>query len=358
VIPPATNFGSPPGTADMQARKLPHPAADRIDLSVTVPVYGCPEALPALHARVAGVAEQLGLAFELVLVDDLCPRGSWAVAVALAARDPRVRPFQLSRNFGQQAAITAGLSLARGRRVAVLDCDLQDPPELLAALWEKAEQGFEVVLGRRVAKRQSHVRRRLGELYFRLLSRFNDTRIDPTTGSFSLLDREVVDAFLRIGDVSRHYGLILRWLGFKTAYVDYTSDDRFAGSGSYSLGRLLQLALDGMLFQTTVFLRWLVGLGFTFAAAGLAFAAFLVWRALAATALPGWTSLAVLILVTGGAVIVSLGVVGIYVGKIFEQVRSRPIFLVARHAVGGIEAPGLPSGDVPAADQRALREVG
>jgi dolichol-phosphate mannosyltransferase len=299
-----------------------------VELSVVVPVYGCADCLEALHRRLSVVLASLVPCYEIVLVDDCAPDGAWSVIARLAGADARVRGIRLSRNFGQHAAITAGLAECRGRRAVVMDCDLQDPPEVIAELHAKALAGHDIVLARRKRKRHSVFRRLAAALYVRMLGALGSRRIDGEFGTFSILSRPVIDAFLRFQDRDRHYLFILYWLGFDTAAIDYQHAARHSGSSAYSLRALLRHAFDGVVFQTTTVLRWIVYFGFLVSAAGAALAAYLVYLYFSRTPPPGWTSLAVLVLVIGGFIIMSTGVTGLYIGKIFEQVKGRPLYVI------------------------------
>jgi polyisoprenyl-phosphate glycosyltransferase len=300
-----------------------------IEISVVVPVYKCAPCLLELHRRLRESLSPLADRFEMVFVEDRGPDGSWEMLVELARADPCVRAVRLSRNFGQHAAITAGLVESRGRFVVVMDCDLQDPPEEIGRLYAKAREGYDVVLARRIKKRQALHRRLAAGLYFALLNRLAGLQLDGEFGSFSILSRKVVEGFLRFRDRDRHYLLILNWLGFRTGEIDYEHASRAAGKSSYTLRRLIVHALNGIFAQTTVFLRWIVYLGFAVCASGLVLAAFFVYTYFAHDTVPaGFTSLAVLVLVIGGFGILTTGVSGLYVGKIFDQVRERPLFVV------------------------------
>jgi dolichol-phosphate mannosyltransferase len=241
---------------------------------------------------------------------------------------PAIRGVRLSRNFGQHVAITAGLAEAKGERVVVLDCDLQDPPSLIASLSAELDKGYDLVYARRIERTHSLFRQVATRTYFRFLAALTGVEVDGRFGSYSILSRKVVDAFLRFGERERHYLFILRWLGFSAGVIDYVQQPRHAGKSSYTLGRLLALSLDGILFQTTRLLRWIVGLGLAFGAAGVLVALYLVWRVLFRTALPGWTSLAVLILVSTGVILASVGVIGLYIGKVFAQAKQRPLYVI------------------------------
>jgi polyisoprenyl-phosphate glycosyltransferase len=301
-------------------------------LSVVVPVYGCRSCLEHLHERLTVTLQDVVPDHEIILVDDRSGDGAWEEIERLVELDAAVRGVRLSRNFGQHAAITAGLAQARGDHVVVMDCDLQDPPELIPQLYAKALEGHDIVFGRRTHKPTNPLRRLLARLYFRGLRAFTGNKLDGQYGTFSIISRKVVGAFLDLRDQDRHYLMILSWLGFDVAAVDYEPASRHSGRSSYTLPSLIEHALDGVFFQTTVLLRWIVYLGFLLASIGGVLAAYLAVARVAGTAYPGWTSIVVLTLVLCGFIILSTGITGLYIGKVFEQARARPIFVVDRVA--------------------------
>lgn len=301
----------------------------RPDLSVVIPSYGCVGCLEELCGRLQQTLAGMGKTFEVVIVDDRSPDNSWALTEHLTQRFTAVRGVRLSRNFGQQLAITAGLASAQGRNVVVMDCDLQDPPELIPELYRKLQEGgHDLVLGRRIERTHSKFRQLMAKLYFRIMQAATREPIDGSYGTFSILSRKVVDAFLQFSERERHYLLILRWLGFNAGTIDYGHAERYAGESSYNLARLIRLALSGLFFHTGIFLTWIMyaGLGFT----GLSFigAGYFVYRHLVSSPPPGWTSLAVGILGSTGLILASIGAVGIYVSRIFEMSKGRPIYIV------------------------------
>lgn len=265
--------------------------------------------------------------YELVFVDDRSVDDGWAVLQRLAGGDPHVNAFRLSRNFGQDAAITAGLAQARGDWALVMDCDLQEAPEDIPRLWAAAQDGYDIVRTTRRGWRHSAFRRWTSRVYRRLTL---ETDVRPDYSNLSLLSRRVVDAFLRLHDRDREYMIALDWLGFHSTSIEIEHHERHAGKSGYTLRRLVQVALDGMFFRSTVLLRLVVLLGFVIAVIGVVVAAFEVvdYFAEPHKTVPGYTSLAVLLLVLAGFIIVSVGVVGLYVGRIFEQVKNRPLFLI------------------------------
>jgi len=299
------------------------------EISVVVPVYGCGDCLRALHERLRNSVVEVTPAFELIFVDDCSPDGAWEVLAELTERFPEVRAFGLSRNFGQDAAITAGLSMARGRWTVVLDCDLQEPPEAIPRLYAKAQEGYDIV--RTLRSRRGHSRRRrwASRGYRRI---FHASDSGREYSNMSMLSRPVVDAFLSLRDRDREYALVLDWLGFRHTAVTIDFSERASGESSYTFKHLVAVAFAGMFFQTTILLRVVVFVGFIIALLGVGLAAFNVYDYSIGHQPTGYTSLAVLLLVLTGFIIISVGVVGLYVGRIFEQVKQRPLFIVSRQA--------------------------
>jgi polyisoprenyl-phosphate glycosyltransferase len=298
------------------------------EISVVVAAYNCCDCLRALHERITVSVRSITSSYEIVFVDDRSPDGSWSRLLELAEADPAVRVVRLSRNFGQHAAITAGLAESRGRWTVVLDCDLEDPPEAIPQLYAKAHDGYDIVLTERRRRNQPFLRRLAARAYFRSRNVFFGMEMGSEYATLSIISRKVVEAYLRVGDVDRQYILVLHWLGFRRAEITIEAGTRFAGRSSYRLRDLIRVAVDGYFFETTKLLRWIVYLGFALAALGLSLAASEVAAYFIVHPYPGWTSLAVLILVVGGFIMTSLGVTGLYVGKIFMQVKGRPLYLI------------------------------
>lgn len=317
------------------------------ELSVVVPVYGCADCIVALHERLRAALAEVPGRTEIVFVDDRSPDGAWTLLGTIASSDPGVKLIRLSRNFGQHAAITAGLGEATGRWVAVMDCDLQDPPEQIPRMYARALDGFDVVLTRRRRRRGSLPRRLSGAAYHRLRNRLAGSDMHTNYTNLSLISRKVVDAFLALRDNDRQYLLIVDWLGYERAELEVDPDERYAGRSAYSWRALARVGLDGMFFQSTVLLRWIVYAGFALASLGVALAAYTMIVFAFGRELPGWTGLPVLILILTGFMIVSTGVIGLYVGKIFDQIKGRPLYVVdtrvtQRDAADGEGAPAAP----------------
>jgi len=308
-----------------------------LEISVVVPVYKCAECLRHLHRRLAAALAQVPGEHEIVLVDDRSPDESWDILRELAEEDHSIRVVRLSRNFGQHAAITAGIEFARGRWIVVMDCDLQDPPEDIPRLYARAQEGAEIVYARRTGRHGPWFRRIASRMYFRLLNASLGTDFNPDYGNFTIISRKVRDAFLRFRDKDRHYLMILRWLGYDHASIDVAHAERYAGESAYTMRTLIRFAIDGLFFQSTTLLRWSTYVGFFASLCGAGLAAFFVVRYFLDDTYQGWTSLAVLALLIGGLTITTIGVAGLYIGKIFTQVKDRPLYVVDVVEGGGDE---------------------
>jgi polyisoprenyl-phosphate glycosyltransferase len=299
-----------------------------IELSVVIPVFKCAECLRHLHDRLDSALAQIPGVHEIILIDDRSPDESWKILRQLADEDDSVRLVRLSRNFGQHAAITAGIEFARGRWIVVMDCDLQDPPEDIPRLYARAREGAEIVYARRTGRRGPWFRRMASRMYFRLLNASLGTNFDPDYGNFTIISRKVREAFLRFRDKDRHYLMILRWLGYDHGSIDVAHAERHSGESAYTFSTLVRFAMDGLFFQSTTLLRWSTYIGFAASLGGVLLAAFFFVNYFLENTYPGWTSLAVLILVIGGLTITTVGVAGLYIGKIFTQVKDRPLYVV------------------------------
>jgi glycosyltransferase involved in cell wall biosynthesis len=313
-----------------------------IELSVVIPVYNCAGCLRALHARLTTALLAVTPDYEIVLVDDRSVDGAWETMRELARGDQRLRIVRLSRNFGQHAAITAGLARATGNWTVVMDCDLQEPPEEIPRLYAKAQEGYEIVRAVREGRRHSAFRRFSASLYRRMLSE-REGEIEFST--LSIISRKVRETFLLLRDRDREYQLVLDWLGFTQASITFAHADREGDSPSaYGLRELIRVALDGMFFRTTVLLRWIVFVGFCIAGVGAVLAAYAVFSRYIEDTPPGYTSIIVLLLLLSGFIIIALGIVGLYIGRIFDQVKGRPLFVVDEQIDGDRLGP-LPPHD-------------
>jgi dolichol-phosphate mannosyltransferase len=296
-------------------------------LSVVAPVFDEDALVEAFHARVCGALE--GIPFELILVDDGSRDQTPQLLAALAATDPRVRVIQLSRNFGHQTALTAGLDHARGDAVAMLDADLQDPPELIPEMLEHWHRGTDVVYAVR-RRRDGETRFKLttARWFYKLFSAIGDVGLEPDSGDFRLLDRAPLDALLSMRERNRFLRGMTVWVGYTQTAVSYERDARHAGETKYTLRKMLSFSLDAIssFSHRPLQLATLIG----FLCAGLAFLLIPIVIALriAGSYLPGFGTITIAVLLLGGIQLMAIGMIGEYVGRIYDEVKGRPLYLV------------------------------
>jgi polyisoprenyl-phosphate glycosyltransferase len=298
-------------------------------LSIVAPIFNERDSVEELWRRLTLALTPLG-EYEVVLVDDGSTDGSWELLRGIAARDEHVRLLKLSRNFGHQIALTAGLDTARGDAVILIDADLQDPPELIPDLVARWEEGFDVVYavrGRRDG--ESRVRLLAIAAFYRLFRRLAATDIPADTGDFRLLSRRAVDSLARMPERARYLRGMTSWIGFRQVGVTYRRDPRFAGASKYPLAKLLRLASDGIASFSVAPIRLLTRVGFVmivFCAAVLGWT--LYTRFFTHSAPQGWTSVLGIVLLLGGIQLLGMGIVGQYIARIFEETKQRPLYLI------------------------------
>ncbi len=307
----------------------PAATATPIVYSLVAPVFNEAETLRQFYSRAMSALEDLEQPFELLLVNDGSSDGSDRIMRELQMRDSRVRVIELSRNFGHQAAITAGLAQARGQAVIIIDSDLQDPPELILEMAERWKEGLEVVYAQRAA-RAGETRFKLftAALFYRLIGRLTDVNIPRDTGDFRLLDRKVVDALVELPEKHRFMRGLSAWVGFRQGAVRYERAERYAGSTKYPLRKMLRFAMDAVTGFSYMPLQLATSLGFSLA--GLSLLAILVTallRLVAGVVVAQATAL-MLALLLGGIQLIFLGVIGEYLGRIYDEVRQRPLYIV------------------------------
>jgi polyisoprenyl-phosphate glycosyltransferase len=319
----------PPREETKQA--VPAAPAQRPLISVVSPVYRAESCIDELHRRLVDALGSVTAEFEIVLVDDGSPDQSWVAVERIAARDPRVIGVQLARNFGQHHAISAGLKEARGRWVVVMDCDLQDRPEEIPGLYEKAQQGFDVVLARRAKRNDGFKKRFSSWAFYKLFNYLTDLNYDGTVANFSIVRRRVVREMLRLQEATRFYGGFLAVVGFTRAFVDVQHDARFSGASSYTFVKLLRLASNVILAHSNKPLRLCVQAGMLLSGASFVAACVYFFVALVyGTPVMGWPTLIISVYLSTGAIIFTLGVLGLYIDRIFAEVKRRPIYVVRR----------------------------
>jgi dolichol-phosphate mannosyltransferase len=296
-------------------------------LSVVAPVYNEAELIEVFHDRATAALE--GLPYELVLVNDGSDDGTEQILDRLAEGDPRLRVVHLSRNFGHQAALTAGLEHAAGDAVAMIDADLQDPPEKIPDMLELWREGSDVIYAVR-REREGETRFKLVSAagFYKLFDKLAQVDLEPNSGDFRLLDRRALDALLSMGERSRFLRGMTVWIGFRQTAIEYERDARYAGETKYTLRKMLRFSLDAIASFSHLPLQLATYLGFLIS--GLAFLAIpvvIILRILDSY-LPGFGSITIAILMLGGIQLIAIGVIGEYVGRIYDEVKHRPLYLV------------------------------
>jgi glycosyltransferase involved in cell wall biosynthesis len=306
----------------MEVEKVPH-------ISVVSPVYGCRACLPELCSRIKAALEKKTADFEIILVNDASPDGSWETIVELANKDHRVKGINLSRNFGQHYAITAGLDHCRGEWVVVMDCDLQDQPEEIAKLYDQAMAGYQIVYGQRMRRKDKWLKRINSKIFYAIFGYFTNTKQDPSIGNFGIYHKKVIDSILAMNDYHRYFPTMVRWVGFKHTKISVSHAERADGRSAYSFKKLINMALDIIVSFSDKPLKLMVKFGFLIASISFLFAIYILIKFLTHNILVlGYTSLIVSIWLFSGIIIMVLGIVGLYIGKTFDKVKGRPTYLI------------------------------
>jgi glycosyltransferase involved in cell wall biosynthesis len=298
--------------------------------SFVLPIYNEQETLPELYARLSAMLETLDGTSELIFVDDGSVDESHQLLLQLQAQDPRVQLIRLARNFGHQIAISAGIDRACGEAVVIMDADLQDPPEIVPELIRRWKEGYEVVYAVREQRQGDPWFKRLtAAAFYRLLHRLSDTDVPVDVGDFRLIDRRAADAFRSLPERNRYVRGMFAWIGFRQTGVKFVRDERFAGSPKYSYRKSLKLAVDGMISFSTAPLQFTLNLGFLIAIATFLVGIFAIVTRLAGVySLPGWASILVVVSFVGGVQLILIGMMGLYIGRIYNEVKLRPLYIL------------------------------
>lgn len=308
-------------------------------LSVVVPCFNEEESLVELHRRVAGACtEAVGSSYELILVNDGSSDGTWKKMNQLALQSPNVVAVNLSRNHGHQLALTAGLTLTRGDRVFIIDADLQDPPELLHEMMTTMDDGADVVYGVRVSREgESVFKKSTAYLFYRLLDKLVDIKIPKDTGDFRLMSRRAVDLLNSMPEHHRFIRGMVSWVGLNQVAFYYERAARFAGDTKYPLKKMLRLAVDAITGFSVKPLRIASYAGFVLGLTGMAFLVYIVVNYFTEQTVQGWTSLAAISLITASIQLIVLGVMSMYLGRIYVESKNRPLFVIDKVVVNSEE---------------------
>jgi polyisoprenyl-phosphate glycosyltransferase len=302
--------------------------------SIVIPIFNEHETIPELHRRLAGVMKNLDAPCEVVFVDDGSSDDTFAQLSAIHAADPRFKVLRFSRNFGHQVAISAGIDHASGDAVVLMDGDLQDPPEVLPKFIDRWKEGFDVVYAVRRKRKENILKRFAYAAFYRIMRKLSYLDIPLDSGDFCLMDQKVVSVISSFPETNRFVRGLRTWAGFRQTGLEYERDARFAGEPKYTLSKLLRLAYDGIFSFSTAPLRLAVYAGFFFAVIAFLGGLLIIYQKLFHQIdVAGWSSTVVIMTFLGGLVLMTLGIIGEYVGRIYEEVKRRPVY-VLRDKVG------------------------
>ncbi|MCB1933541.1 MAG: glycosyltransferase [Candidatus Accumulibacter sp.] len=336
-----------PAVSAEQARLRPRADDTLPSISVVAPAYNEQEVIEEFHRRVSGILVNLGASYELVLVNDGSTDDTLALMHALQASDPQVMVVDLSRNFGKEIALSAGLDHCSGEVVVVLDADLQDPPELIPEMLTGWREGYDVIYGVRSHRDgESWLKKGTAKLFYRLIGSVSRVEIPPDTGDFRLMTRRVVRELSRLREEHRFMKGLFAWVGFPSRPIRYRRSPRAAGITKWSYWKLWNLALEGITSFTIGPLKIATYLGLSVALLSLLYAAFVIWKTLIyGDPVRGYPSLMVVVLFLGGVQLISVGVLGEYIGRIFNEVKGRPLYLVNRILPSQLHTRTRPPGE-------------
>ena len=301
----------------------------KVHISVVVPVYGCCTSLKKLYERLEKTLSPITKDFEIIMVNDASPDNAWEIIKELAKKDKRVKGINFSRNFGQHRAITAGLDYAEGEWVVVMDCDLQDQPEEILKLYNKAQEGYDIVWGKRVDRQDGFFKRLGSKLFYKVYDYFTEKQSDSSIANFSIISQQVVQELRVLKEQNRNFPLFVEWLGFNVAQIDINHAAREDGKSAYTLKKLINFAIDSIVAQSNKPLRLSIQFGFIISLSSMLYTLYLIGRYfMYSIPVEGWTSVMVSIYFIGGLLFANLGFIGLYIGKIFDEAKNRPLYVV------------------------------
>jgi len=298
-------------------------------ISIVSPVYRAEKILPILVSEINLVMERIGEDYEIILVDDRSPDNSWEVMKVLSGQNPKIKSIRLSRNFGQHSAIFAGLTKTKGDCVVVMDCDMQDQPKEIAKLYKKALEGYDIVLGQRENRKDKFLKKLSSKLFYKVFNYLSGGQFNNEIGNFGIYKKKVIDSILNINDYIKFFPLFINWVGFKSTSIPIEHSSREEGKSSYSISRLLKLAFNVIISFSDKPLRLFINFGLGISI--LSFILGIYYLYLAVThriTQPGFSSLILSIWFLSGIIISCIGIVGVYLGKTFDQTKNRPTFII------------------------------
>ena len=298
-------------------------------ISIVSPVYRAEKILPILVSEINLVMERIGKDYEIILVDDRSPDNSWEVMKVLSSQNPKIKSIRLSRNFGQHSAIFAGLTKTKGDWVVVMDCDMQDQPKEIAKLYKKALEGYDIVLGQRENRKDKFLKKLSSKLFYKVFNYLSGGHFNNEIGNFGIYRKKVINSILNINDYIKFFPLFINWVGFKSVSIPIEHGEREEGKSSYSISRLLKLAFNVIVSFSDKPLRLFINFGLGISILSFILGIYYLYLSIThKITQPGFSSLILSIWFLSGIIISCIGIVGVYLGKTFDQAKNRPSFII------------------------------
>ena len=298
-------------------------------ISIVSPVYRAEKILPILVSEINLVMERIGEDYEIILVDDRSPDNSWEVMKVLSSQNPKIKSIRLSRNFGQHSAIFAGLTKTKGDWVVVMDCDMQDQPKEIAKLYKKALEGYDIVLGQRENRKDKFLKKLTSRLFYKVFNYLSGANFDNNVANFGIYHQKTIKSILDMGDYVKFFSLFINWIGFKSVSIPIEHGEREEGKSTYSVGKLFKQAFNVIISFSDKPLRLFINFGLSISVLSVIVGMYYLYLALTGKiAQPGFSSLILSIWFLSGIIISCIGIVGVYLGKTFDQAKGRPTFII------------------------------
>ena len=298
-------------------------------ISIVSPVYRAEKILPILVSEINLVMERIGEDYEIILVDDRSPDNSWEVMKVLSSQNPKIKSIRLSRNFGQHSAIFAGLTKTKGDWVVVMDCDMQDQPKEIAKLYKKALEGYDIVLGQRENRKDKFLKKLTSKLFYKVFNYLSGANFDNNVANFGIYHQKTIKSILDMGDYVKFFSLFINWIGFKSISIPIEHGEREEGKSTYSVGRLFKQAFNVIISFSDKPLRLFINFGLSISILSFVLGIYYLYLSIThKITQPGFSSLILSIWFLSGIIISCIGIVGVYLGKTFDQAKGRPTFII------------------------------
>ena len=298
-------------------------------ISIVSPVYRAEKILPILVSEINLVMERIGEDYEIILVDDRSPDNSWEVMKVLSSQNPKIKSIRLSRNFGQHSAIFAGLTKTKGDWVVVMDCDMQDQPKEIAKLYKKALEGYDIVLGQRENRKDKFLKKLSSKLFYKVFNYLSGANFDNNVANFGIYHQKTIKSILDMKDYVKFFSLFINWIGFKSVSIPIEHGEREEGKSTYSVGRLFKQAFNVIISFSDKPLRLFINFGLSISILSFVLGIYYLYLSIThKITQPGFSSLILSIWFLSGIIICCIGIVGVYLGKTFDQAKGRPTFII------------------------------